>query len=299
MDKEKTDQKQQLYRYYLSHDKEKSKTFYDAIFNYDYDETEQRSVDVDGEILAVGSIRPKILSLHGNLLKTSIIQAPIYKDKDFGEALFLEMLAESSRHDLVSLVYPRHDFDYSNYGFETVVEHYQYNIPVDSLPKMNVAGIVMEPEAKDLLAVYQRYTDHFTGYFERSVDEFEKLIKIYRNLGGGVLGFYGEGQLEGYAFYIRHQSFVEVSECCYDTSGTLLSLLSFLAKGMARLVFIASESEHIHRLLPDVKRVKVPFLLARVNDHELFERLFHIKIISAYSGFHAFGKPVFNRNLIP
>lgn len=290
--------KAKLYRYCVEHDKDKNKAYYDAYFNREISNEEHRYVDVDGEILALCSSKEKILSLHGNLLKSTVIRGPIYTDKDFADALFQEELERSARTSLITFAYPRSDFQYEDYGFETVVEHYQYNIAVDSLPQLSVSGIVMDVNSEDLLKAYDSFTDYFTGYFKRSVEEFEELSKIYKGLGGGVIAYYENREIAGYAFYIRHQSFVEISECVYNTSGSLFRLLSFLSKGVSRIVLIASESERIHKILPDAKRNKFPFLLARINDKDLFERLYHIKIISAYSGFHAFGKPVFNRNLI-
>ena len=290
--------KAKLYRYWLENDKRKSKTFQDAYFRYEFNATEHRFFEVDEEILASCASRNKILSLHGNHLQSNLILGPIFTDKDFANSLFEEELKMSSLNNLITFAYPNSNFDYSEFGFETVVEHYQYNIPVSSLPQLGVSGIILDPDSKDLLKVYQSFTDFFTGYFVRSVEEFENLTKMYQSLGGGVIAYVKNQQIAGYAFYVRHQTFIEVTEVCYNDSGTLLRLLSFLSKGVNRIMMIASESERIKKILPDVKRTRHPFLLARINDTKLFERLFHIKIISAYSGFHAFGKPVFNRNFM-
>lgn len=298
MQQAKNDDKAKLYRYWIDHDERKPKAFHDAYFNYEFDEKDHRFFEVDGSLLASCASREKTLSLHGTLLKSNLILGPIYTDLDFATALFEEELKRSSQSNLVSFAYPSPDFDYTEYGFETVVEHFQYNIAADSVPNLGVSGIVLDPNCKDLLKVYNSFTDFFTGYFVRDIEEFENLKKTYKSLGGGVVGFSENNELLGYAFYVRHSSFVEVTEILYNKSGTLLKLLSFLTKGVSRIMMMASESERIVRLLPDVKRTKHPFLLARINDRVLFERLFHIKIISAYSGFHAFGKPVFNRNFM-
>lgn len=294
----KSDDKAKIYSYWLNNSKRKPKAFHDAYFHYEFDAKDHRFVEVDEEILASCASREKVLSLHGNYLKSDLILGPVFTDLEFGKAIFEEELKRSSQTNLMSFVYPNPNFDFSEYGFETVVEHYQYNIAVDSIPKLGVSGIVLDPECEELLKVYNSFTDFFTGYFIRDRDEFEKLVKMYKSLGGGVVAYSENNQLLGYAFYVRHQSFIEITEILYDTSGTLLRLLSFLSKGVSRIMMMASESERIQRLLPDAKRSKHPFLLARINDRELFERLFHIKIISAYSGLHAFGKPVFNRNFM-
>lgn len=290
--------KAKLYRYWLKNDKRKSKAFHDAYFHYEFKASDHRFIEIDEQILSSCASRSKVLSLHGNHLQSNLILGPIYTDLDFAKTIFEEELKRSSQNNLISFVYPSPNFDYSDYGFETVVEHYQYNIPISSLPNLGVSGIVLDPSSEDLMKVYSSFTDFFTGYFVRTVEEFKNLSTMYKSLGGGAIAYVENQEILGYAFYVRHQTFVEVTEVCYNNSGTLLRLLGFLSKGMSRIMMMASESERIQKILPDVKRTKHPFLLARINDRELFERLYHIKIISAYSGFHAFGKPVFNRNFM-
>lgn len=292
------DDKTKLYRYWLDNDKRNSKAYHDAYFHYEFDPKEHLYFDVDEEILSSMASRDKVLSLHGNHLQSNLILGPVYTDEDFAKSMIEEELELASHSNLITFAYPNPNFDFTKFGFETVVEHYQYNVSANSIPNLGVSGIILEPDSQDLLSVYQSFTDFFTGYFVRDQEEFEMLKKIYKSLGGGVIAYTQDKKVVGYAFYVRHQSFVEVTEVCYDTSGTLLRLLSFLSKGVGRILLMASESERIHKILPDAKRTKHPFLLARINDPELFERLFHIKIISAYSGFHAFGKPVFNRSFM-
>ena len=154
----------------------------------------------------------------------------------------------------------------------------------------------MEPDLEDVLGAYQEFTSHFTGYFDRDLHDFELIKKNLKNQKGSIVGYMESGVLLGYASYINHGSSIEVLECTYDRSGTLLRLLSFVSRGVSRIVFHASESERITKVIPDLKGVRVSFIMARVNDRDLFERLYHIKIISAYSAFNAFSLPVFNRD---
>ena len=58
----------------------------------------------------------------------------------------------------------------------------------------------------------------------------------------------------------------------------------------------ATTSEKIHKLFPHATKTEQPFLMARINDKELFERLYGLKILSAYSGFNVSAKPLFNRD---
>ena len=232
----------------------------------------------------------KVLHLHGKRLKTSYIYALCGFDKDLLESA----LNDFSQTDLVSMIYAQESEALQDLGFEVVVEETVYNIPSVSLPELKVDGIVLDPKSDDLEQVYNAFSAHFTGYFTRTSEFFDILKHESRRLKGGFVGYSSDDQLKGYARYINHGSYVEVVECCYDTSGTLLKLLSFVSRGMQRIILHTSSQEKISKLLPNVKKEQKAVIMARINDPELFERLFHIRIISAYSAFHAFGKPIRN-----
>ncbi|WP_166082457.1 hypothetical protein [Erysipelothrix anatis] len=237
-------------------------------------------------------IMPKVLELHGKRLKASYI----IDIEDEDETILEELVAASSHEELVTLLQSSDARKYEAIGFEPVVEIMEYNIQASSLPELGVEGIVLDPVNQDLVSVYNRFTKHFTGYFIRDASSFEAMKKELDSIRGGIIGFSENGILVGYAIYENKGSFMKIRECIYEKSGHLLRMLSFLSRGKSRIILQTSVSEHINRLIPDAKRVKKHFLLARINDKQLFERLFHIKIISSYSGFNAFGKPLWNRD---
>lgn len=242
---------------------------------------------------SVLSVREKTLSLNNIKLKTALISNFIYDDIEEAKALFEKVSRELDKENIINVVIPSsHEFDYSAYGYETAIEHYVYNFATNMLPSFSVEGIVLDPTVEQLMNMYNTFTSHFTGYFERTEKDFILLKDSVKSLKGSIASF----QNQGYIVFIRYQSHIEVIELVYDGSATLLKLLSFASRGMRRIVYIASESEQIHKVLPEVTRTKEVFMLAKVSDVDLFERLFHIKILSAYSAFRAFAKPVFNRD---
>ena len=242
---------------------------------------------------AVISTRDKVLNLNDVKIKTRLFSNLAYENKEDAIALFDKISQETSKENIISLVIPGNsDFDFSQYGYETAIEHYVYNFATSLLPQFDVEGIILDPSPASLLKMYEHFTEFFTGYFNRTEDDFTLMISTIKSMGGSVVAL----KNEGYVVFIRHQSHVEVLELVYDRSATLLKLLSFVSRGMRRVVYRASESEQIQKVLPEANRTKEIFMLAKVHDRELFERLFHIKILSAYSAFRAFAKPVFNRD---
>ncbi len=234
----------------------------------------------------------KVLSLNETLLSTSYLNFFEYENEESAKKLVHTVVEESAKSDLITLVRTNDEYFFSQFGFEKVVEQYIYNFNRDQIYDFDVSGIVMDPKAQVLAEIYENFTSVFTGYFARDVADFERLKSILEGLGGGIVSYYDKA----YVMYIRRSGHVEVLEAAYDNSGSLLKLLDFVSRGLPRIVLIASESEQIHRIIPNAHRSKKTFLMGRVNDRVLFERLFHIKIISAYSAFRAFALPVFNRD---
>lgn len=272
----------------------------DSYFRHYYDPQESYVYRKDGEIVVSGQIRSKILSLHDKNIRVSyivgLLTAPKYQGQGHMKRFMKEVLNQVSQKDLITVLMAYEPKVYDSLGFETVIETYEYNINTQWIYDFGVEGITLSPNSSDLLEVYKKFTKYFTGYFVRTENDFELMKKDIKAQGGGIIGLLENQKLVGYCVYTQHASYVEVQECCYDKSGTLLRLLSFVTKGKSRLVLRATTAEKIRKLFPNARRTKQPFMLARINDQELFERLYHLRILSAYSAFHAFGKPLFNRD---
>lgn len=249
-------------------------------------------VSLDEEVVTGAAfVEPKVLSLHDKLIKSSFIVSVGNSHK-----IMDQLLSLVSRDDIITLIKTTDSESFEEYGFEPVIEVFDYNLNTSSLPNFDVVGVNIEPSSEALLKVYRGFTQHFTGYFKRDVDYFDRL-KSELSSYGGIIGYTVEDQIVAYVVYEIHDSVVTVRECCYFKSGHLLRLLSFVTRGKSRLVLTSSVYEHMNRILPEAKKTRRQTIMARINDKELFERLYHIKIISAYSGFNAFGKPLWNPDI--
>lgn len=259
-----------------------------VFFNYYFD-SNQAYLGTSGTVLQVNR---KVLNLHDKKLRVSYIHPII----NYNINEMKEIIDTCSQRDLITMIYSEKDPALEALGFEAVIEQQVANIPSQLLPEFNVQGIVLDPTLEQLKQVFDTYSSHFTGYFQRSIEDFQNIRRDTHYLKGKIVGFSDGEKLKGYIRSIHHGSYVEVLECCYDTSGTLLRLLSFVSKGTVRIIYHTNISEKIYKILPDIKVDTKVVMLARINDKELFERLFHIKIISSYSAFNAFSKPVLNHD---
>ncbi|MDE8086937.1 hypothetical protein PT077_03755 [Erysipelothrix rhusiopathiae] len=274
----------------------------DAYFNNFYRENQcYLAKNNHDEILAAIQVHDKVLSLHDKNIKVSYLVGSFMRPNvllDTMSSLIETILDEVSKTDIITLCHTDHPEWFEPFGFETVVENYIYTIPSVSLPSLGMEGIVRDPSPESLLEVYRRFTSHFTGNFVRDENYFGKLKKTMREQNGQIIGLQENGELIAYAIVTNGPHSVEVLECCYDKSGSLVRLLAFVSRSVQDVRLHATVSERLDKIFTEAQRVKAPFLIARVNDKELFERLYHIKIISAYSAFHAFGKPLFNRDFL-
>lgn len=233
----------------------------------------------------------KILRLHDKRLKVSYITASSMNDDGLRK-----LQNYLSKQDIITLIQADNPEDLESLGFEPVIEVSEFNINVDTLPRLSVDGIVMDPNYEKLLKVYQSFTKHFTGYFERNV-EYYNGVKRLLGARGGIIAYEENGNLVAYIIFESYENVVIVHEACYQTSGHLIKLLAFAGRGKRRMVIQTSSYEHLSKIFPQAKKTKHAFLMAYINDKTLFENLFHIKIISAYSGFNAFGKALWNRDI--
>lgn len=248
-------------------------------------------LDIENQaIKGLAYVNEKILKLHGKRIKVAYISVNMMSVESLKRLLTL-----LSRSDIITMIQSSADELIDKMDFESVIEINEYNVNVDYLPKIGVDGIVMNPLEDKLLEVYQKFTDHFAGFFERKASYYKSIKKVLGS-SGNIIAYEEGGKTTGYLIYESYENVVVVKECCYEKSGQLLSMLAFASRGKRRLVIQSSSFEYLERILPQAKKTKQTFMLAAINDKELFEHLFHIKIISAYSAFNAFGKPLWNRD---
>lgn len=252
------------------------------------------------EILAIAQVKPKVLNLSDKKLRvdyiTHVMTRPKFQGKGYMKILIEGILEASSKEHILTILKPFEPSVFRSLGFENVVSTVEYSITGNSIPNMGTEGIILSPNAKDLLEVYNNFTGHFDGYFDRDEGYYELLLSYVKACGGDIVAFSDGYKKIGYCVYIQHNTHVEIIECAYDMSGTLIKLLSFISRGKQRVLLTASTSEKIHRLFPDAKKTIQPFIMAKLHDKALFERLYDVKVLSSYSAFNISSKPKFNRD---
>lgn len=272
----------------------------DSYFDNYYRDQDSFVLVKDDEIVSTLQVRNKTLSLFDKNIRCSYIGGVLTREKyqrqGYMKQLLDHVLDEISTRDLITVLRAYDSSIYEPFGFQNVIDSCEYYINSSLVPDLGIDGIVLDPKSKDLLAVYDKFTKYFTGHFIRTEYDFDIMKKDIKAQRGSLIGYAQKGELLGYAIIEKQGSKIEILECCYDKSGTMLKLLSFVANSVSSVVLHTSSSERVNLLFPEAKMVKKPFLMARINDKQLIERLYNFRIISAYSAFHAFGRPLLNHD---
>lgn len=244
------------------------------------------------EIIGCYLVEDTYLILHDKKIKTSKILSVIDNTP-----LFEDVLEYVGRDTLVTLMPVDEQYE-NKYGFEVVGRKSVYRISGVDIPDFPIRNIVIDPPITALYQVYTSFTSYFNGYETYTHSKFEEYITRYKQQGAEIIGYEESGVLIGYAVYSKNKYLVDIIEICYESANTLLQMISYLTKGIGYIQLSMSNFEQLTRIIPSARFTKEDILMARINDKELFERLYGIKILGSYSGFHAFGKPVWNqRNL--
>lgn len=273
----------------------------DTYFEVYFDEDETYVLrDKNQNIISSVQVKDKVLNLNNKKLKvsylTNIQTKHEHQDKGYMKRLITSVLEEKGKEELVTLLRPYEPNLYRSLGFENVIELFEYSILSNTIPNLSTEGIVINPNSNDLVNSYTKFSSHFDGYFDRDEKYYDKLKAFILKQNGNLIAYKKDDELLGYCVYLTHSTDVEILECTYDTSGTLVKLLSFVSRSKSRITLKTSTSENIKRVFPEAKRSKKPFLMARVNNRELFERLYDVKILSALSAFNIGSAPKFNRD---
>ena len=109
-------------------------------------------------------------------------------------------------------------------------------------------------------------------------------ICVYRNKNHDVCG---------YAVYTENSVEVKVSEIVYLDSIALMKMLRYISKGYPDVTVTVSQSEKLERLFPLTIPKKDVVTMARINNYELFNKLYNQKAKTSNDAFALCKKPIF------
>lgn len=218
---------------------------------------------------------------------------PDYRRRKHMRRLLQSALDEASHTTLLTLVKAEHPKLFENFGFETVYEHKQYAIHHKYFEQVTTDQVFYNYKPEELLEMYEKFQKVFDGYEVRTLQYFIDLDKLTFLHRSDICVCRNEkGEVEGYAWYSEHEDHVVVHEVTYTGSLVLKKMLKFICKEHTYIHVEVSMNEALEKLFPMTIPTKKKYMMVRLNQPELFNKLYMTEVKSAQSAYRLLEKPL-------
>lgn len=276
----------------------RSKAYLSFYFKHLFDEGKCLYLPQDDKIISSLQVHEHVMKFCGRKLQCSYILGvatlPDYRRRGHMRHLMDSVLDELSHNHLITLIEGFNPKLYEPFGFMSVYQGKTYTINTHYFDKVNTAGVSHHVNATELAQLYQNYSRHFDCAYVRDVHYFDLFLKrsvldhgnicVYRNKNHDVCG---------YAVYTENSVEVKVSEIVYLDSIALMKMLRYISKGYPDVTVTVSQSEKLERLFPLTIPKKDAVTMARINNYELFNKLYNQKAKTSNDAFALCKKPIF------
>ena len=220
---------------------------------------------------------------NGRYLKSSIISGvcvdPRYRHQGLMHQLMATQIDHLQHSELVTLALASNDSDLSEFCFAPVYVRNSYEITRNMLPPTTNEGISYRFRANDMLYLYAQFIKRFNGFVVRDKKDMEDVVKRCQALGGKVIYYYdGNDKLQGYCAYHMDGLAVIVDELVYMDSIALIKLINYALMERHYIVISVSNHEDLSQLFPQAKVSPTIYAGLRINDYDLFNRLYNCNV---------------------
>lgn len=295
--KARNEDKNEIYRAwkeYFAFDDGGSIDFY---FDFIFDPKYCYTIRMNDEVVAALSAHKHDLSLHHRQIKASLISGVYTKKnhrrKGYMKQLMMAVLDELQHQELVTLIQAYDPSLYTPFGFEPVYYKATYTVYRDMVPQIATNDIGKEFTPSDLKKIYDNFTRRFTGYYVRSLADFELYIQGLQAERAKIIVYRQNNIVMGYAIYYEFISYLRVTEIVYLTGRAFLTMMSYLLDLNSKVKVMVSKSENIGKVIPNMEKQLDIFMMARVNDYQMFNAFYRTKVNNVQDAFSVSGLPLF------
>lgn len=254
-------------------------------------------VEKDNKIVSSLQLNHHVVNFLGRKLVCGFLcgvsTLPDYRRRGYMRDLMKEILDEAHHTHLITLISATQPLLYEPFGFCTVYFRKQYCIKKEDLKNISITNVSYNTDIDSLVEVYRKFTSRFDGFYERDALYFQMLQKELLATQRQMITYFDDlGEIKGYLIFGTKDGEINVEEAVYLDSIALLRLLK-CAIGKASEIFLnVSPSEKLEKLFPLAIPKKSSYLMARVNNLELFNKLFCCDVVSAKEAFALLQKPL-------
>lgn len=290
--------KQEIYEIWKSAYPTRERNYLNFFFKHIYDEGKSIVCEQDGRIISTLQYHEHIMMFQKRKLSTSYIMGvatlPDYRLRGHMRRLMESTLDELSRNHLITLIQAFNPKLYEQFGFETIYYHKHYTIHAKYLEKINIHGVDRNFTASELLGLYKKYVKHFDGYYIRDMAYYENFMRMAMINRGNICVYRNKkDEITGYAYYVENNNEVEIKEIIYLESIALLKMMKYVLGRYPDVNICVSQAERLEKLFPLAIPKKVPFMMARINNYELFNKLYNCDVRKPSQAYEILNKPLF------
>ncbi len=272
--------------------------YIDYFFGELFAQSDTLIVKENGKVLSTLTRRKNDIMLNGRILKASfflgVTTVAEYRGRGLMHEVMNEALKDAQRQELITLIQSDQPQLYTSFGFETVYKRKRYVIEKNQVQKCTLQGVSAAVTDKEMMLAYASFVRHFDGYLIRDEKYFARLRREVTAQKGQIVAYYNaDKQIEGYVILYPGDGCILAHEIVYKSSLALIKLLNVAFRMNERVILTTSEAEQIEKAIPGIEAEKIDFMMARINDYELFNRFYGKDVKTVQEAFHLSKKPLY------
>lgn len=249
----------------------------------------------DHHVLAYIEIHDHNILLNGRYIKTHYYYQcacdPRYRHQGLMHELMQYALDYSKANVLVSLLPASRQQFGSSYGFTTTYFKSRYTLD-KTMVAMDTEGISFNFRLDAMVDLYGLFMQRFNGFEVRTSIDFSTLVNLTNTMGGTIIFYYDQAKvMKGYAIMHYSGTRAVLSEVIYLDSLALNHMIAYALTQRPSVDVMISTSEDLSVLYPNAQMVRYDYLMARINDISLMQRLLNTNVDSTVSLYALNPKP--------
>ncbi len=256
-------------------------------FDHEFDDDTVYGYFDKDELVAYLTSRTLDLKIDKHILNVSIIKNIVVKDDDqnIKDRLYQAVCDYFDHRELVSLAHFDHTYDLKKLGFSDLYPKDVYTFFKYDFEAVDIGIIKPLEDTEAMLDMYAKMMREFDGYELRDTKYYQKRIEHNKIKGTNFFGIYKNDRLVAYFSLTLNDEVAIIDECIYTDITSLKKMISYALKYTDTVMVKVSRYERLDVVFLNAKKRRVYDILARLDDKDMFSRLYGSDIHNVLEAF--------------